>query len=223
MSPRTISEVERSLDASRRELESAVADLRTGLARVTDVKAFRDQYVGMARQRVELVQGEIQTGVKSEVVVLAAGGLVIGFVVGGGVSGLLGLPIKLIVVVLRVPIGVVRGVLRVPVKLVRTTLRRPSSRTRLEAAMRQNRSSRQVGRALAVLAAADGQMRGGLGRGGGGLLRSKVVRLVVLGGAGAGVLMATTDEDTRANLQKEALALFAKGRDELAGVIDQVR
>jgi hypothetical protein len=87
----------------------------------------------------------------------------VGFLAGGGVAGVLGIPFKLVRVVLR-PIFGSRKVARV----------------------RIDRNSKELGRALAALASADKRLR--RRRGVIGLFLPSFRKLVVLGGAGAAYL-----------------------------------
>jgi hypothetical protein len=89
----------------------------------------------------------------------ATGALIAGFVAGGGVGGTLG----------------------VPSKLVRVATGYPKTPSRMEAARMFNSSNKELGRALAVIASADRQMRG---RGGLlGLLMPTPRKVMLAGGA----------------------------------------
>jgi hypothetical protein len=89
----------------------------------------------------------------------ATGALVAGFVVGGGVSGTLGLPVK----------------------LVRVVTGYPKSSSRMEASRMFNNSNKELGRALAAIASADSQMRGRTGLLG--LLFPTPRKVLLVGGA----------------------------------------
>jgi hypothetical protein len=172
-SRQTVEAAQRSLEISRSELESALADLRFSARRASDIRAHAKRYTADARARVQ-----------SDSTGLVAGAIATGFVAGGGVS----------------------GTVHMPLKFVRLALGRPSSRSRLEAAMRQDRYSKQVGRALAAVAAADRQMRSPrvrLRR----AIRPTPRRLFLLGSAGGGLFMAISDDETRQTVQTEARAL----------------
>jgi len=150
---------------------------------------------GHADRYVALARHRMQLGGDES----TAAALGIGFVISGGLS----------------------GADQMPFKLIRMILGRPSSRSRLEAAMRHDKYRRQVGRALAAVAAADGQMRSrraGLWR----LVQPTPRRLFLLGSAGGGVFMAVTDEETRHNVETEARALLETLGAELSKRIDAV-
>lgn len=88
-----------------------------------------------------------------------AGALAAGFVAGGGIGGTLGLPLK----------------------LVRMATGHPKTPSRMEASRMFNSSNKDLGRALAAIAAADSQMRG---RGGLlGLLFPTPRKVLMVGGA----------------------------------------
>ncbi|MHB8657319.1 MAG: hypothetical protein ACYC91_05095 [Solirubrobacteraceae bacterium] len=87
--------------------------------------------------------------------------------------------------------------------------------------MRHDRYSKQVGRALAGVAAADRQMRSPkarLWR----LIRPTRRRLVMLGSAGGGLFMAMTDEATRNTVETEIRALLEAIGGELSRRIDAI-
>lgn len=140
MSGRSIADVERSLEAHRRELSAAIDDLRRGVDQgahqLEDVKQDVKQLPTAARARLEQEvaarRGQLAKEVTARSDQLAVGAAGAGFVVGGGARGVVKLPLKFI------------GI----------------SRSRSEIVVRQDRHSRQVGRALAAVAASDRQLRG---------------------------------------------------------------
>ncbi|MGI8712112.1 MAG: hypothetical protein ACR2NR_02810 [Solirubrobacteraceae bacterium] len=186
-SRQTVEEVQRSLEVSRGELESALADLRVSAGRASDIRGHAQRYSADLRGRL-----------KSDSPGLVMGAVASGFVVGGGVS----------------------GTVHMPFKFLRVLLGRPWSRSRLEAAMRQDRYSKQVGRALAGVAAADRHMRSPrarLWR----LIRPSPRRLFLLGSAGGGLFMAMADDETRQTVQTEARALAETLGNEVSKRIEQ--
>ncbi len=185
---RTVEAVERSLEASREELASALADVRAGAAQRGDVRSRAERYVAEVRERVLTHSDDF-----------VPGALVVGFVGGGGVS----------------------GTLHMPVKLARVAVGRPSSRSGLESVLKQAKYSKQVGRALAGVAAADRQIRSPrarLWR----LIRPTPRRLVLLGSAGGGAFMAMTDDETRKTIETETRALLETVGAELTKRLETV-
>jgi uncharacterized membrane protein YqjE len=101
----------------------------------------------------------------------------LGFVAGGGAS----------------------GTARLPVKAARIVTGRPRSTSRLEVHMRQDRHSRQLGRALSALAAADGHMRSRRRR----WIRRLGRGVLLLGSTGPGLAVAMADGERRDALVKK--------------------
>ena len=210
MSPqRTVADVERSLEASRAELASALGDLRAGIARASDVRGQAERHATEARERLEQLgrdhaeryatqaRARIESIGRSDE--LARGALAVGFVVGGGVS----------------------GALYVPVKLTRVAIGLPPSANRMERAMRQDKYSKQVGRAIAGIAAADRQMRSRrarLWR----LVRPTPRRILMLGSLGGGLFVSIADEETRTTILTETRALLEAIGGEVTKRLDAI-
>jgi len=154
---RSAAEVERSIEGHRRELYAAIVDLRRGIDQGAEQLQEVKKLPGVARARVEQEVATRKDQVAQEVVArsdqLARGAVGAGFLLGGGVRGAVKLPFKFI------------GI----------------SRSRSEVVVRQDRNSRQVGRALAAVASADRQVRGSRGFSILSLRRLTVVAPVALG------------------------------------------
>lgn len=185
----------RTVDEAERSLEANRAELEVALSNLRASAARATDVKAHADEYVAQAREHVQSG-GDEVV---AGALAIGFVTGGGVSGTLNMPFM----------------------LVRVALGRPASRSRLEAAMRQDRYSKQVGRALAAVASADRQMRSRRARVWR-LVRPTPRRLFMLGTASGGAFMAMVDEETPQNLQTETRALLDTVSSELGKRIEAV-
>lgn len=170
MSGRSIADVERSLEGHRRELSAAIDDLRRGVdqgaRQLEDVKEDVKQLPTAARARLEQEvaarRGQLAKEVTARGDQLAVGAAGVGFVVGGGA----------------------RGVIKLPLKFIGT------SPSRSEVVVRQDRHSRQVGRALAAVAATDRELRGSRGFRFRGLRRLAVIAPVV-----AGIVALVSEED----------------------------
>jgi hypothetical protein len=213
MTPRrTVQEVERSLDASRSELESALADLRVSARQISDIRGqaerykeeYTERYTAQARAYVEerrdRLTTQAQARVRSDGPKLAVGGAAVsGFIFAGGVS----------------------GTVNIPFKLAGGLLGHPMSGSRLEAGMRQDRSTKQISRALVAVAAADRHMRSRRAR----LwraIRPTPRRVFLIASAGGGAFVAMADDETVKTVQTEARALAETIGGELAKRIDQI-
>jgi hypothetical protein len=172
-----MAQVESSLARNRAELASAIEDLRSSGREATDVRARVDRYTAEARDQL---RQQADALVERESDRLTGLALALGFLGGGGVG----------------------GTARLPWKVVRVALGRPTSRSLMEVNhMRSDRHTRQLGRALVAVAAADRQLRGRRGRSAGrivGLLR----RLSVIGTAGAGIAYVLSEDEYRDALAK---------------------
>ncbi|HEX4109312.1 MAG TPA: hypothetical protein VHX88_14340 [Solirubrobacteraceae bacterium] len=205
---RTIADVERSLMQQRSDLRAAVADLRAGAdqtqRRLTSTvhvasetareysekaKDVREQALGRvdgARRMSEFRPtdvGEVQVN----------GGLVMaGFVIGGGVGGLLAAPGRLV--------DLLMSVVTLPLRLVGLPFSGSGRGEVVVVRTREDRYSRQLGRALAGVASADRQLRSGRRR----RLVRNVRRLAMLGGAAGGVVVALgQDGELRDEIAKQ--------------------
>ncbi len=166
MSGRSIAEVESSIENHRRELSAAITDFRRGVDQ--GARQFADakqRLPAEARARIDQEVVGVRTRIDQELAEhsdqMAAAAIGVGFVGGGGVGGAARLPLRIV-----------------------------GLSNRSEIKVRRDRHSRQVGRALAGVAAADRQMRRPRG-----FMFVNARRLILLAPVAAGVAALMAEEE----------------------------
>jgi len=163
VSRRSIAEVESSIEAHRRELAHAIKDLRGGVEEGTrQITDLKQQATEAPGRLITEARSRVDREFAGRGDQLAGAALGAGFVAGGGIGATARLPLRIV----------------------------GMSSSRSEVFVRRNRHSRQVGRALAGVAAADRQLRGSRG-----LFFTNARRLALLAPVAAGIAALIAQED----------------------------